>query len=123
MLFCAQAKRIERKAQDASAAEVAQDPVRSSLAVLSVQNKVRVAEQSNIPGGFALARPKRKALVNPDKENSGGLDIYVDDGFKPGKLASGPSPAAPTAGLWTKLGGFEQTRQSACCCHLLWYLL
>ena len=71
-------------------------------------------DQSNVPAAFALARPKRKATAVADKENGGGLDIYVDDAFKPGKTAMGLPPAAPTMGLWTKLGGHEQNRHVPC---------
>ena len=114
MLICGeQAKRIERKEQGVTPAEAANEPVRSSLAVLSVQNKSRPAEQSNVPGAFAFARQKRKATAAADKENGGGLDIYVDDAFKPGKAALSLPPAAPT-GLWTKLGSHEQNRQVSC---------
>lgn len=108
-LCVAQAKRIERKEQGSSMIVAAQEPVRSSLAVLSVQPKPR-QQQLSAPGAFALARPKRKAADNPGKENSSGLDIFVDDEFKAGNPDSGPASAAPVTGLWSKLGGFEQNR-------------
>ena len=101
---------MDRKEQAASVPDACQEPVRSSLAVLSVHNKPR-AQQSSAAGAFALARPKRKATGNPGKENNGGLEIFVDDEFKPGNPEPGPLPAAPVTGLWTKLGGFEQNRQ------------
>ncbi len=123
-----QAKRLERKEHEDPIVSTVQEPVRSSLAVLSVQNKPR-QQQSSTAGGFALARPKRKATSNPGKENAGGLDIFVDDEFKPGNPESGAPSAAPVAGLWTKLGGFEQNRQAwwqthallacACCSKLV----
>lgn len=95
-------------------ADAFQEPVRSSLAVLSVHNKPR-AQQSSTAGAFALARPKRKATGNSGKENNGGLEIFVDDEFKPGNPEPGPLPSAPVTGLWTKLGGFEQNRQVLRC--------
>ena len=100
---------MERK-EHAPGPDALSEPLRSSLAVLSVQNKPRT-QQSSAAGGFALSRPKRKATGNPDKENGGGLDIFVDDEFKPGSPDSRPASAAPVTGLWTKLGGFEQNRQ------------
>ena len=104
-----QAKRLERK--EAGTLDAPDDPVRSSLAVLSVQNKPRQQQSATVAtGAFALARPKRKAASNPGKENAGGLEIFVDDEFKAGKGGTKPPPVVPTSGLWNKLGGFEQNR-------------
>ena len=88
------------------------DPIRSSLAVLSVQNNPRRQQQpaTAAAGAFALARPKRKAASNPGKENSGGLEVFVDDEFKAGKAGTKPPPVLPASGLWNKLGSFEQNR-------------
>ena len=104
-----QAKRLERK--EAGTLNTSDDPVRSSLAVLSVQNKSRQQQPANVAAAaFALARPKRKAASNPGKENAGGLEVFVDDEFKAGRAGIKPSPVVPVSGLWNKLGGFEQNR-------------
>ena len=104
-----QAKRMERK--EAGTLDTSDDPVRSSLAVLSVQNKPRQQQPATVAAGaFFLARPKRKATSNPGKENTGGLEVFVDEEFKAGKTGSKPPPVAPASGLWNKLGGFEQNR-------------
>lgn len=104
-----QAKRLERK--EAGFLETPDDPVRSSLAVLSVQNKTRQQQPATAAAcAFALARPKRKAASNPGKENAGGLEVFVDDEFKAGKAGTKSSSVLPASGLWNKLGGFEQNR-------------
>lgn len=104
-----QAKRLERK--EAENWDTPDDPVRSSLAVLSVHNKPSRQQPARAAAGtFALARPKRKAAGNPGKENAGGLEVFVDDEFKAGKAGTKQAPVVPTSGLWTKLGGFEQNR-------------
>lgn len=101
-----QAKRLDHKEADT------EEPVRSSLAVLSSHNKPRQQQQPApvVAGSFALARSKPKAARTSGKENAGGLDIFVDDEFKPGKAEAKPESALPTSGLWNKLGGFEQNR-------------
>ena len=106
MIIGLQAKRLERKEADT------EEPVRSSLAVLSAHSKPRQQQQPApvAPAGFALARTKPKAACTSGKENAGGLHVFVDDEFKPGKVEAKPSPALPTSGLWNKLGGFEQNR-------------
>lgn len=104
-----QAKRLERK--EAENWDAPDDPVRSSLAVLSVHNKPsRQQPATTAAGTFALARPKRKAACNPGKENAGGLEVFVDDEFKAGKAGTKPASVLPTSALWNKLGGFEQNR-------------
>lgn len=104
-----QSKRLERK--EAGTLDTPDDPVRSSLAVLSVQNKPRQQQPATVAtGAFALARPKRKAASNPGKENAGGLEVFVDDEFQAGKAGTKPVPLVPASGLWNKLGGFEQNR-------------
>lgn len=104
-----QAKRLERR--EAGLLDTPDDPVRSSLAVLSVQNKTSQQQTATAAaGGFALARPKRKAASNPGKENAGGLEVFVDDEFKAGRAGTKSSLAAPASGIWNKLGGFEQNR-------------
>lgn len=101
-----QAKRLERK--EAGLLDAPDDPVRSSLAVLSVLNKT--SQQQPAAGAFALARPKRKAAGNPGKENAGGLEVFVDDEFEGGRGGTKTSMVTPASGLWNKLGGFEQNR-------------
>lgn len=104
------AKRLERR--EAGLLDTPDDPVRSSLAVLSVQNKTSQQQTATAAaGGFALARPKRKAASNPGKENAGGLEVFVDDEFKAGRAGTKSSLAAPASGIWNKLGGFEQNRK------------
>ena len=105
-----QAKRLERK--EAGLLDTPDDPVRSSLAVLSVHNKTSQQQQpaTAAAGAFALARPKRKAAGNPGKENAGGLEVFVDDEFKGDRAGTKASLVTPASGLWNKLGGFEQNR-------------
>ena len=100
----AQAKRIERKEQGAITEEAVQ-PMRNSLSALAVHGKQRPVA-STISSG--LKRPKRKAFTCSDKENAGGLDIFVDEEFKPGTAGTKATQAAP--GAWNKLGTFEQNR-------------
>ena len=133
-LGIAQAKRVQRKAQET--AELGPDlvpepgPSRSALGLIkAASSRSRRAQPLVRPAPAAtaatagplpslLARPKRKALLTPGKsENTSadGLDIFVDDEFQPGgagtaPLAFGREPSAPS-GLWTKLGSAEVTRK------------
>ena len=101
----AQAKRIERKEQGAMVEEAVQ-PMRNSLSALAVHGKQRPVGSSTT--GTGLKRPKRKAFTSSDKENAGGLDIFVDEELKPG--TAGPKAIQAAPGAWNKLGTFEQNR-------------
>ena len=81
-------------------------PARNSLTALPIHGKQRPVAASK---GVGLKRP-RKAFTASDKENAGGLDIFVDEEFKPGTAGTKAAHVPPAAGLWTKLGTFEQTR-------------
>ncbi|BDA44147.1 probable mitotic checkpoint serine/threonine-protein kinase BUB1 at N-terminal half [Coccomyxa sp. Obi] len=76
------------------------------------------ASSNSVQAAAGLSRPKRKGLfaAGSDSENrpSGGLDIFVDDAFRPGgSSAAPPVPETSNGGEtgWKHLGTFEQTRK------------
>lgn len=116
MSYVLQARRIQRKAEQASLGEDTDHPERHTLGILGGRKGPRTQ---------GLGGSKRKAVATPGKEKNtggGGLEIFVDDEFTTGAGSSGlipglglarPSSAASGDGQssWSQLPSFQQTRK------------